>query len=549
MKKLLLLLPLLALSISESAESVTQYKNANYSNTGVTVNMADATGTVYAAGETVRFSARTDADAYILVFDIDTDGFVHLLYPRDSESLRNFSQGEPLEIPSQPSESLVVTGKTGMEFVFAVAVGDRDAISEREIEWFRHDEKQPADRRWRVDGDPLLAANRVAARLVRGMAYAQDVSLAYTYFFVNEAVDYPRYLCEDCYEKDQNPYEPDRPWVATDALDRASGLRYPLAPAFEIGYEAPASTTHEIGGSAPAVTSDGVTNVYVSYYPTWGTDYHPGWSYRNDYGWPGYGYGYYPYYYGSGWYFSIGFNWGRGSVGWGWGYPGWGLGYYGCGWGGYCGSYYTYPCYYGGYGGYYYSLAQRTLRPAPSSTTGRYKYRSDVRSGSAVAYRSKTTAGKSQRGTTAYRGKSNASYTPRSSYKGNSSKGYSSYRSYTRSTRSTYAPRKTTYGRNTYKGGYSDTKSRNYRPRSGDSYTRGKSYSTRTRTFTNNLGRSFKTPSYGTNKGASPRLRSFGSYGGSSHGITKSRGSVSRGFSGGSTRSRSYGGGGKSKGR
>jgi hypothetical protein len=340
-------------------------------------------GSVYTEGEAVRFTVRTDADAYVLLFDIDTEGFVHLLYPRDAKSLQKFSAGVSHDIPAQADESLLVTGKTGMEFVFAVAVPNRDAISDREIGFLLDGETQPTHKKYRIDGDPFLAANRVAGQLVRGIRYSDDVTLAYTYFFVNEAVDYPRYLCEECYDKDTDPYEPDRPWVAGEALERHNGLHYPLAQAFEMSYDVGDNTS---GYSA----------------------------------WPRYRDHYYPYYpyYGSSFYWSIGWAW----------------------------DYYYYPSYYHHYSRYAwwwgndwrrhnrhhghrgYDVARRTMRPHQPSAR-KYKGKSPSSPRVSTVYK-----GRTARPLTVYKGKS--------SYK---SRG--TYGSYKARTRTVHTPRQQTYGK------------------------------------------------------------------------------------------------------
>ena len=110
----------------------------------------------------------------MVVFDIDTEGFVHLLYPREDESVRKLFARRPYEIPEDPEESLLIAGRTGMEFIFAIAVPNRDAISERQIAFLLDDESQPPARRFRIDGDPFLAANRIAEQLVRGIKYSDE---------------------------------------------------------------------------------------------------------------------------------------------------------------------------------------------------------------------------------------------------------------------------------------------------------------------------------------------------------------------------------------
>lgn len=368
MKKFLLLLTVVAIALPEAASSVTPSKSVNYKNNGVKLMLADPSGSVYKEGEPIRFSVQTDSDAYVVVFDIDTEGFVHLLYPTNHKSLREFEAGQTYDLARETNQPLVVTGKTGMEFVFAVAVTRRDAINEREISYLVGNEKLPQDRKYRIDGDPFLAANRVAGQLVRGIAYADDASLAYTYFYVNEAVDYPRYLCEDCYEKGKDPYSLTHDFVATSAFSREDNLSYPLEAGFERSYDDIADEESDEAGDSEDTTVTKEVHVYRY------VDRH-GW------GWPYYGYGY-PYF--SSFYFGIGWDWGWG-VGFGWRYPYYGYGWrypyhYGYGYG-YCYPYYR-AHYWGyghgyGYGYHHYPLTYRKLRPGRTyGTTGLGGYKS-----------------------------------------------------------------------------------------------------------------------------------------------------------------------------
>lgn len=484
---------------------------------GATIDLTDGTGSVYGNGEAVSFTASADEDAWLLVFDIDTDGVVHLLYPRNQNSLRKTPAGSSLVIPQQVDESLLVTGNTGMEFVFAIAVRDRDMISEREMDWLYHDESLPVAEKFRVKGDPFLAANRIASRLIAGIAYSRDVSLAYTFFFVNEAVDYPRYLCEDCYKTGSDPYQPDREWVATAALRKADNLRYPLARAFQQDLLSDRSAA---GDMTLAARGDGAE---VQYYPTFDNgDNGSTVRVAIDVGYPFYsGWGYYPYYpYGSSWYFGIGWNSGWGYRGWGWGscspyyYNGCGYwGGYGY-WGGFCGPYYGSPYRYkNGYHDYY-SVASRSVRAtapgrryksaSPSTST---RYASD---GTRTRYRSYGTSPEQ------YASKSRRSYTPRREYAGKSA----SRESYRSKVRSIYRPRESTYGTHSYKRGYSNDKSI-YRPRSSTNLTKG--YTGRVRS---GVTKSFSGVRSTRTRSSSPTVRSRGSIGGSHRSFTKGRAST-----------------------
>jgi hypothetical protein len=361
-KKLLLLVAVLAVVLPEATYAVTNNNTASYNTNGISLEMFDPAGSVYQQGESVSFAVRSDRDAYVVVFNIDTEGYVHLLYPRNSKSIQSFVGGVSYSIPTGTDMDLLVTGKTGIEFVFAVSISDRSVINTDQLATLLQDETRPSSERYRVTGDPFLAANRIANRIISGIAYTKDESIAYTYFYVNAAVDYPRYLCLECEAQGQDPYSRENVWVATSAFDNADRLSYPLQQAFvradeNVALENPGGTAIE----EPAT----VVNVYNNYYDRY--PYYPG---------------YYRPYWGSSFYFSVGWNWGWG--GWGWGYPvcypryAWHWAYW-----------HPRPTpYYRGYGGwrghhgYGHAVAYRpTLRPRSGTR---------VKGGAGSAYRSKT---------------------------------------------------------------------------------------------------------------------------------------------------------------
>ncbi len=347
MNRLLTFAVVAALLRPLAVDAVIHSKTDSYANRGVSISLHDPIGSVYREGEEVGFSIRTDTDAYVIVFDIDTDGFVHLLYPAGGENIQKFSSGRVYSLPDDPRESLVVGGAKGLEFVFALAVEDREAINDEEVRFLARSETLPKDRTFRVTGDPFLGANRLMGQLVRGISDRRDVTISFTYFYVGETVDFPRYLCESCYEKSKDPYAEDMPtYVANADFENTGGLTYPLNEAFAREYAG-----YPEGEDTQPRTQ--VTKVYVSYYPRWDDGfYNTSWWYLDPWYWnvwywdPWYA----PY---SGFYVGIGWDWGW----WGWGayhyryFP-----YY------YCGPYYAYRPYRGyyscypdyWYGGWYY---------------------------------------------------------------------------------------------------------------------------------------------------------------------------------------------------
>jgi hypothetical protein len=169
---------------------------------------------VYQSGEGMRIKVRTTEDAYLLVYEIDTEGNVNLLYPWKRG--RAFVAGRhTLRLPEDDSGyDLVVGNETGQGFLVALA-SDRPF---RDLPWFlRPFDPQAAsvgyeggptdpesaeegfDDRGRVVGDPYVAMERIRRRVLEQPGELEGVASDYTTYYVHEVVRYPRYLCNDCH--------------------------------------------------------------------------------------------------------------------------------------------------------------------------------------------------------------------------------------------------------------------------------------------------------------------------------------------------------------
>ena len=87
---------------------------------------------VYQPGETIELRARCTIDAHLLVYEIDAEGYVHVLFPyRGNASF--VEGGRTLSIPSpDASEQLVVHGPVGQGYI--VALASRETM--RDLPWY-----------------------------------------------------------------------------------------------------------------------------------------------------------------------------------------------------------------------------------------------------------------------------------------------------------------------------------------------------------------------------------------------------------------------------
>jgi hypothetical protein len=75
----------------------------------------------YEPGEDVRVYFKTNLDAYVIIYNVDTRGYVHLLYPYDYRDSRFVEAHRPYRIPSLTDDYyLKVNGPQGTEMIVAL---------------------------------------------------------------------------------------------------------------------------------------------------------------------------------------------------------------------------------------------------------------------------------------------------------------------------------------------------------------------------------------------------------------------------------------------
>jgi len=162
-------------------------------------------GGVYRQGEPMRVFFRPSADAYVLIYNIDTEGYIHLVYPYGPDDPEWLEGGRTYQVPSRNDPyDLVADGPTGIEYVVAIA----SPTPFRDLPWYltgradaRPDEYE-GDEEYEdsgvIVGDPYVAMDRIVRRVVpRG--HEDEVATADTYFYIERRVEYPRYVCADCH--------------------------------------------------------------------------------------------------------------------------------------------------------------------------------------------------------------------------------------------------------------------------------------------------------------------------------------------------------------
>jgi len=169
---------------------------------------------VYQPGDAMQVKVRASDDAYLLVYEIDSNGKISVLYPwRRGSNLVEARHTYRLP-PEDSNYELAVEKATGEGYI--VAVASRRPF--RDLPWYlrtfdpqgesmgyedRHDDEEGFDKDGNVVGDPMVAMERIRRRILDRPGDTDDFATSYASYYVGHEVRYPRYLCADCHRPDQ----------------------------------------------------------------------------------------------------------------------------------------------------------------------------------------------------------------------------------------------------------------------------------------------------------------------------------------------------------
>jgi hypothetical protein len=166
---------------------------------------------VYEPGEPVEIKVRASDDAYVLVYDIDSEGYVRVLYPQGGNS--GYVVGRhTYRVPAPQSDlELVVQGPVGEGYIVALASSEPFSA----LPWYlrpydphaegagyvgeEEDNQEDVTSDGRIVGDPFVAMERIRRKVLEDPNDQDAFATAYTSYYVHQPVRYPRYLCNDCH--------------------------------------------------------------------------------------------------------------------------------------------------------------------------------------------------------------------------------------------------------------------------------------------------------------------------------------------------------------
>jgi hypothetical protein len=155
-------------------------------------------GDTYRRGEMVQVYFRTENDAYVTIFRVDTDGRVRILFPHDPYDPNLAHGGETYTVADVDAhDAFMVDDYPGVGYVFAVASADPfiyDAFTASD-HWSLQQMAGLTD--GRIHGDPYSSLQELAQHIMPD-GYA-DYDTHLLPYYVEQRYQYPRFLCYDCH--------------------------------------------------------------------------------------------------------------------------------------------------------------------------------------------------------------------------------------------------------------------------------------------------------------------------------------------------------------
>lgn len=168
------------------------------------------TDAVYEPGDRMQVKVRVSEDAHLLVYEIDTEGQVNVLFPYRGRP--DLVEGRATyRLPDEESGfDLVVERQTGESFIVALA----SRAPFEGLPWYlrpydprgedigyvgKPEEEQGITAEGRIVGDPFVAMERIRRRVLRSADDDESFATGYVSYYVHHEVRYPRYLCYDCH--------------------------------------------------------------------------------------------------------------------------------------------------------------------------------------------------------------------------------------------------------------------------------------------------------------------------------------------------------------
>jgi hypothetical protein len=158
----------------------------------------------YSKGEQLDLSFRTNDDAYVVVYRIDTEGYVEVLWPGSRFDDGFAYGGHTYDLPPRDGgHRLRVSNVKGVEYIQTIASEYPFDLRDLAID-FAFDREETVRYDYEVAGDPFLAVNDINYAIT-GLEEDVDFLVTdWTHLYVESKVEYARYSCNQCHVDDDD---------------------------------------------------------------------------------------------------------------------------------------------------------------------------------------------------------------------------------------------------------------------------------------------------------------------------------------------------------
>ncbi len=176
----------------------------------VDISVGGGVGAVFFPGDSPDLWIIADRDCYVIVYEIDSEGYLRVLYPKSPYDNGFIRGNRPYRLSRPGSSRYYVSGPPGVVYLHVLASPrpfrriywdgcDGYAKLSIGVSWDNFDAYVGCVLPPRVYGDPYVAMQTIDEFICADMIEAGIVWADFVYFYVGHRVDYPRYLCYDCH--------------------------------------------------------------------------------------------------------------------------------------------------------------------------------------------------------------------------------------------------------------------------------------------------------------------------------------------------------------
>jgi len=147
-------------------------QEGSYYEVDISVDKGD--DATYYDGEPIFISFITTEDAYVVIYDIDTEGKLSLIFPESIEENGFIRANSTYQIPEDDDDySLKIKGPQGEEFICAVTSPEPLRIPAIF--------KGEGEVHFRIEGDPLSAIEKINEELIVGTGGIHDIDICHLF--------------------------------------------------------------------------------------------------------------------------------------------------------------------------------------------------------------------------------------------------------------------------------------------------------------------------------------------------------------------------------